>query len=85
MRQGDQDAATWLAYLNRAITCAEGIAGTARIKVDDATLLAACLLGRSISTAHAVVHLVRFGYVVEARMLTRSILQNEIYLYRLAR
>jgi hypothetical protein len=82
---GEQDAAaTWLAFLKRVITCGETIAQTARVKYDDAPLLAACLLARSISTAHAVRHLMGLGHVVEARMLTRSIFENEFYLYRLA-
>jgi hypothetical protein len=81
----NRDAATWLAYLKRVIACAEAIAQTARIKVDEAPLLAACLLARSISTTHAVVHLMGLGHVVEARMLARSIFENEFYLYRLAR
>jgi Family of unknown function (DUF5677) len=81
----NQDAATWLGCLDRIIACGEGIAETARIKNDDARLLAACLLARSISTAHAVVHLIGLGHVVEARMLARSIFENKFYLYRLAR
>jgi hypothetical protein len=83
----NQDAATWLGCLDRVIACAEGIAETARIKDDDARLpklLAACLLARCISTARAVVHLIGRGHVVEARMLTRSIFENEFCLYRLA-
>jgi Family of unknown function (DUF5677) len=84
----NQDAALWLSYLDRIIACGEGIAETARIKNDDARLpklLAACLLARSVSTARAVVHLIGLGHVVEARMLARSILENEFYLFRLAR
>jgi hypothetical protein len=80
----NQDAATWLSYLDSVITCAEGIATTARIKRaegDDA----ACLLARSVSTARAVVHLIGLGHVVEARMLARSVFENKFYLYRLAR
>ena len=85
----NQDAAPWLSYLDRVITCAEGIAETARIKPVEGDgpvpgLLAACLLARSASTARAVVHLVGLGHVVEARMLARSIFENEFYLYRLA-
>jgi hypothetical protein len=49
-----------------------------------ARLLAACLFARSISTARAVVRLIGLGHVVEARMLVRSIFENEFYLYRLA-
>jgi hypothetical protein len=77
----------WLGCLNRIIACAEGIAETARIKDDRARrpqLLAACLLARSISIAQAVVHLIGLNHVVEARMLARSIFENEFYLYRLA-
>jgi hypothetical protein len=84
----NQDAALWLSCLDRIIACGEGIAETARIKNDDARLpklLAACLLARSVSTARAVVHLIGLGHVVEARMLARSILENEFYLFRLAR
>jgi hypothetical protein len=84
----DGDAAEWLYLLDRVLTCGEAIAGTARIKRgegDDARLLAACLLARSISTARAVVHLVGLGHVVEARMLARSVFENKFYLYRLAR
>ena len=88
MSRVEQEAATWLSYLDRVITCAEGIAETARIKLDDdarrSKLLAACLLARSISTARAVVHLIGLGHVVEARMLARSIFENAFYLYRLA-
>jgi hypothetical protein len=81
-------AALWLAYLGRIIACGEGIVETARIKNDDARLpklLAACLLARSVSTARALVHLIGLGHVVEARMLARSIFENEFYLFRLAR
>jgi hypothetical protein len=70
------------------MACREGIVETARIKNDDARLpklLAACLLARSVSTARAVVHLIGLGHVVEARMLARSIFENEFYLFRLAR
>jgi uncharacterized protein DUF5677 len=77
----------WLGCLNRIIAYAEGIAETARIKDDRArrpNLLAACLLARSISIAQAVVHLIALNHVVEARMLARSIFENEFYLYRLA-
>jgi hypothetical protein len=81
----NRGAATWLGYLDRIIACGEGVAETARIKDDDARLLAACLLARSISTARAVVHLICLGHVVEARMLARSIFENKFYLYRLAR
>jgi hypothetical protein len=87
-RRKPRDAALWLGYLDRIIACGEGIAETARIKNDDARLpklLAACLLARSVSTARAVVHLIGLGHVVEARMLARSILENEFYLFRLAR
>jgi hypothetical protein len=81
----NQDAATWLGCLDRIIACAEGIAETARINpTEDAEQLAACLLARSISTARAVVRLIRLDHVVEARMLTRSIFENAFYLYRLA-
>jgi Family of unknown function (DUF5677) len=80
----NQDAALWLGCLDRIIACGEGIAETARIKDDDARVLAACLLARSISTARAVVHLIGLGHVVEARMLARSIFENESYLCRLA-
>jgi hypothetical protein len=81
----NQDAATWLAYLDRVIACGEGITETARITGDDAKLLAACLFARSISTARAIVHLIGLGHVVEARMLARSIFENWFFLYRLAR
>jgi hypothetical protein len=47
LSRGEQDAATWLSYLDGVIKRAEG--GSAR-------LLAACLLARSISTARALVH-----------------------------
>jgi hypothetical protein len=83
----NRDTATWLAHLKRVIACAEGIVKTATIKggeSGDARELAACLFARSISTAHAVVRLMGLGHVVEARMLTRSIFENEFYLYRLA-
>ena len=86
-RRKPQDSALWLGYLDRIIACGEGIAETARIKDDegsDARLLAACLLARSISTARAVVQLLGFGHVVEARMLVRSIFENMFYLRRLA-
>jgi hypothetical protein len=49
-RRKPQVAALWLGYLDRIIACAEGIAKTTRIKDDDARVLAACLLARSIST-----------------------------------
>jgi DNA phosphorothioation-dependent restriction protein DptG len=83
----NQDAALWLGCLDRIIACAVDIAETARIKADegsDARLLASCLLARSVSTARAVVHLIGLSHVVEARMLARSIFENEFYLYRLA-
>jgi hypothetical protein len=85
----NQDAALWLAYLNSVITCALAIAETARIKPGEdggasPGLLAAALLARSVSSARAVVHLIGLDYVVEARMLTRSILENCFCLYRLA-
>ena len=80
----NQDATLWLGCLNRIIAGAEGIAETARIKDDNAKLLAACLLARSISTARAVVHLIGLGHVVEARMLARSVFENGFCLYRLA-
>lgn len=85
----NQDTAAWLGCLDRIIVCAEGIAATARIKTVEGDgpspgLLAACLLARSASTARAVVHLIGLGHVVEARMLARSIFENEFYLYRLA-
>ena len=83
-RRKPQDAALWLSCLDRIIACAAGIAETARIKNDDARLLAACLLARSISTARAVVHLIGLDHVVDARMLTRSIFENGFCLYRLA-
>jgi hypothetical protein len=83
-RRTPQDAALWLGYLDRIIACGEGIAETARIKDDDARVLAACLLARSISTARVVVHLIGLDHVVEARMLTRSIFENGFCLYRLA-
>ena len=66
---------------------AERIAETARIKAgegSDARLLAACLLGRSISTASAVVRLIGLDQVVEARTLARSLFENKFYLCRLA-
>jgi Family of unknown function (DUF5677) len=84
LSQIEQDAATWLSYLDSVITWGEGIAETANIKGDDASVLAACLLARSISTVRAIVHLIGLGHVVEARMLARSIFENEFYLYRLA-
>jgi hypothetical protein len=85
----NQDAPTWLAYLDRVIACAEDIAKTASVQGDDAKLfklkmLVACLLARSISTTRAVVDLIGLGRVVEVRMLTRSIFENEFYLCRLA-
>jgi hypothetical protein len=85
LSQREQAATTWLSYLDSVITCAEAIAKTATIKGDDAWLLAACLFARSISTARAVVRLIGLDHVVEARMLARSIFENEFYLYRLAR
>lgn len=86
MSRVEQEAAAWLSYLNSVIACAEDTATTARIKrVDDAKLLVACLVARSVSTARAVVHLIGLGHLVEARMLARSIFENEFYLYRLAR
>ena len=84
----NQDAALWLSCVDLIMACREGIVETARIKNDDARLpklLAACLLARSVSTARAVVHLIGLGHVVEARMLARSIFENEFYLFRLAR
>jgi hypothetical protein len=82
----NQDAALWLSYLDKVIACAEAIAEMAHIDLtEDAEGLAACLLARSTSTARAVVRLIRLDHVVEARMLTRSIFENEFYLYRLAR
>jgi hypothetical protein len=85
LSRAEHDSTPWLRYLDRVIACGEGIAATARIKNDDARLLTACLLARSISTARAVVHLIGLGHVVEARMLARSIFENKFYLYRLAR
>ena len=85
LSQREQAATTWLSYLDSVITCAEAIAKTATINGDDAWLLAACLFARSISTARAVVRLIGLDHVVEARMLARSIFENEFYLYRLAR
>ena len=85
MSCGEQDATIWLGYLDKVIACAEGITETARINpTEDAEGLTACLLARSISTARAVVSLIGLEYVVEARMLTRSIFENGFYLYRLA-
>jgi hypothetical protein len=80
----NQDTALWLSYLDRVIACGEGIAESARIKDENARVLAACLLARSISTARAVAHLIGLDHVVEARMLTRSIFENGFCLYRLA-
>ena len=87
MSRVEQEAAAWLSYLDSVIACAEDTATTARIKRegDDAGLLGACGPARSVSTARAVVHLISLGHVVEARMLARSIFENEFYLYRLAR
>lgn len=87
MERAEEDTAAWLSYLDKVIACAEAIAGTASIKLGEggeARLLAACLFGRSISTARAVVRLIGLGHVVEARMLVRSIFENEFYLYLLA-
>jgi hypothetical protein len=84
----NQDTATWLGCLDRIIACGEGIAQTARIKVGEgagARVLAAALLVRSISTAHAVGPLIARSHVVEARMLVRSMFENMFYLFRLAR
>ena len=84
MRRVEQDAAVWISCLGKVIACAEDIADTARIEpTEDAEGLVACLLARSISTARAVVHLVGLGHVVEARMLARSMFENEIYLEQL--
>ena len=70
-----------VSLLDGSIACAEGIAEAARIGlVEDVGGLAFCLLARSISTAHAVIRLIGLGHVVEARMLTRSMFENEIYL-----
>lgn len=84
MSRAEHHSTPWLSYLDRVIACAEAIAETASIKNDDAKLLAACLFARSISTAHAVVRLIQLEHVVEARILARSIFENEFYLYRLA-
>jgi hypothetical protein len=84
----NQDAGIWLNCLNRIIACGEGIAQRARIKAGEgagARVLAAALLARSISTAHAVGPLIGLGHVVEARMLVRSLFENMFYLFRLAR
>jgi Family of unknown function (DUF5677) len=84
----NQDVTTWLGCLDRIIACGEGIAHTARIKAGEgagAKVLAAGLLVRSISTAHAVEPLIALGHVVEARMLVRSMFENMFYLSRLAR
>jgi hypothetical protein len=83
----NQDVATWLGCLDRIIACGEDIAQTARIKAGEgagARVLAAGLLVRSISTAHAVGPLIARGHVVEARMLVRSMFENMFYLFRLA-
>ena len=81
----NQDAALWLGCLDRIIACAEGIAETARINPTrmlrdwpPAYWLEAF---RPLAPSCALSGL---GHVVEARMLTRSIFENEFYLYRLA-
>jgi hypothetical protein len=77
----------WLAHLRRVVACAEAIAATATIstaEVRSPKLLSICLLARSTLNAQAAAILLQDGFVVEARTLARSILENKFYLYALA-
>jgi hypothetical protein len=68
-----------------ATACGEKIVETAHVDLsEDFGGLVVCLLARSVSTARAIAHLVGLAHVVEARMLTRSLFENEIYLVQLA-
>lgn len=79
-----------LAYLDRAIACCEAIFLSATVNIAEdggpsRTLVSACLLARSVLNARAVQKLIDAGLVVEARTLVRSILENQFYLYALAK
>jgi hypothetical protein len=83
--QVEQNTAAWLRCLRKAVACGKIIVETADVDLsEDFGGLVICLLARSVSIARAVVHLVDLGHVVEARMLTRSMFENEIYLEQLA-
>jgi hypothetical protein len=83
--QVEQNTAAWLRCLRKAVACGKIIVETGDVDLsEDFGGLVICLLARSVSIARAVIHLVDLGHVVEARMLARSMFENEIYLEQLA-
>jgi hypothetical protein len=79
----------WIKLAGRISVCAESIFLTGNLssaasEKPTPKILSACLLSRSISTSKCALDVLGSGYLVEARILVRAVLENTFYMVALA-